>query len=150
MQENIVIRNFKEEDLNIIMEIWLSSNLEAHSFIDEKYWKENFQYVKKILPKANIKVAMLDNKIVGFIGIVNSYIAGIFISKKFRNLGIGKLLLQEAKENYKRLSLDVYRKNERAYKFYLDNGFIVKEEKIDKVNNEIEYFMVYEKNHRRH
>lgn len=147
MKENIVIRDFKEEDLNKIMDIWLNSNLDAHNFIDEDYWKKNFQYVKKILPKSNIKVAILGNRIVGFIGIVDSYVAGIFISKEYRSLGIGKLLLQEVKKSYKRLSLDVYGKNERAYKFYLDNGFIVKEEKFDKVNNEIEYFMVYEKNH---
>ncbi|HHX69250.1 MAG: GNAT family N-acetyltransferase [Miniphocaeibacter sp.] len=150
MKKNIVIREYKKEDLNTIMDIWLNSNLDAHNFIEEEYWKKNFQYVKDILPKANIRVAILEDKIVGFIGIVDSYIAGIFISREYRSLGIGKLLLKAAKENYSRLSLDVYRKNKRAYEFYLNNGFIVKEEKNDKENKEIEYFMVYEKNHRRH
>ena len=37
-----MIRLFKFQDLDKIMDIWLQGNLEAHSFIDAEYWKKNF------------------------------------------------------------------------------------------------------------
>ncbi len=32
-----MIRSFKESDLPLVMQIWLDSNIEAHSFIPAKY-----------------------------------------------------------------------------------------------------------------
>ena len=40
-----MIRLFKFQDLDKIMDIWLQGNLEAHSFIDAEYWKKNFDSV---------------------------------------------------------------------------------------------------------
>lgn len=34
------------------MQIWLSANKEAHGFIKESYWDENFEAVKAALPCA--------------------------------------------------------------------------------------------------
>ena len=47
-----MIRKFKESDLPRIMQIWLSANKEAHGFIKESYWYENFEAVKAALPCA--------------------------------------------------------------------------------------------------
>ena len=33
-----MIRKMKPADLDAIMEIWLSSNLDAHSFVGRQYW----------------------------------------------------------------------------------------------------------------
>lgn len=143
--ENLEIRAFNLNELDDIMEIWLNSNIDAHNFVDENYWKNNFETVKKIMPEANIDIAVLNNEIVGFIGIVDFYIAGIFIKKDYRKMGIGKELLDYSKNKYDKLSLSVYKKNEKAYNFYLKNEFTVLEENIDKENNEIEYYMIYNK-----
>lgn len=143
--ENLEIRAFNLNELDAIMEIWLNSNIDAHNFVDENYWKNNFETVKKIMPEANIDIAVLNNEIVGFIGIVDFYIAGIFIKKDYRKMGIGKELLDYSKNKYDKLSLSVYKKNEKAYNFYLKNEFTVLEENIDKENNEIEYYMIYNK-----
>ena len=37
-----MIRKFNEKDLHAVMELWLESNIEAHDFIDSRYWKENY------------------------------------------------------------------------------------------------------------
>ena len=34
-----MIREFKIKDLERVMESWLESNIDAHSFIDKKYWE---------------------------------------------------------------------------------------------------------------
>ena len=49
-----MIRKFRENDLPSIMQIWFDSNVEAHSFIPAKYWRDNFEMVKDMLPKAEI------------------------------------------------------------------------------------------------
>ena len=38
------------------MDIWLQGNMEAHSFIDEEYWKKNFDSVKSVLPNVEVSV----------------------------------------------------------------------------------------------
>lgn len=53
-----MIRKFRENDLPSIMQIWFDSNVEAHSFIPAKYWRDNFEMVKDMLPKAEIYIYM--------------------------------------------------------------------------------------------
>jgi putative acetyltransferase len=47
-----VIRKFEIDDLTDVMRIWLESNNQAHDFIDESYWRGNFETVKDLLPKS--------------------------------------------------------------------------------------------------
>lgn len=60
-----------------------------------------------------------DDDIRGFIGMMENYIAGIFVDEKFRSCGIGRELLDYAKSVKKELSLSVYKKNQAAARFYL-------------------------------
>ena len=63
-----MVRNFKNADIDKIMEIWLNSNIEAHNFIDKSYWKKNFEMVKNALPRAEIYIYEENNNIMGFVG----------------------------------------------------------------------------------
>lgn len=64
-----MIREFKQTDIDNVMEIWITENIRAHDFIPKEYWEKNFEYVKKILPNAEIYVYVENEKIVGFIGL---------------------------------------------------------------------------------
>lgn len=44
----------------------------------------------------------------GFIGLNGGHIEGLFVDRAARNLGIGKELLDFAKNNHARLTLNVY------------------------------------------
>lgn len=138
-----MIREFQENDLNRIMELWLDTNIQAHDFIHKSYWQEHFQEVKEILPSASVSVYEEKGIIQGFIGLMDSYIAGIFISKDQQSKGIGSQLLNHVKENHTQLSLKVYKKNKRAVDFYLREGFLVTEQQEDKETAEVEYEMVW-------
>ena len=133
----------KEKDLDRVMEIWLDSNIKSHSFIARSYWLDNYDYVKNILPKSDLYVLEEDNRVLGFIGIIDGYIAGIFVDYEARGRGLGTRLIDLAKKNYERLTLNVYAKNQEAYRFYLARGFRVVDEKLDKENAELEYTMEY-------
>jgi len=140
-----MIRKFETKDLLEVMKLWLSTNIQAHDFISKDYRVGNFDIIKGILPDAEIYVYELDDKIKAFVGIDNGYIAGIFVSDEMQSKGIGKQLLEKAKEFYSELSLTVYQKNIKAVNFYQREQFIIKQEQIDENTGEIEYLMVWSK-----
>ena len=140
-----MIRKFENSDINAVMKIWKNENIRTHNFISKEYWKNNYEYVKNILPKADIYVYILDGKIVGFIGLNNEYIEGIFIDINYQRRGIGTLLLNKVKEEKNSLKLSVYKKNINAIKFYEKNDFIITSENADKNIDEIEYIMTWKR-----
>jgi len=74
-----MIREFKTDELDTIMKIWLETNIKAHNFIDKSYWQENYEMVKEMLPDSTILVYGDNNTIHGFIGLIGSDIAGILL-----------------------------------------------------------------------
>lgn len=75
-----MIRVLQEADIDRVAEIWLDSNLKAHYFIPEQYWKSNFEAVKEMLSQAEVYVYEDDRNIQGFAGLNDEYIEGIFVS----------------------------------------------------------------------
>jgi ribosomal protein S18 acetylase RimI-like enzyme len=140
-----MIRKFNVEELENVMSIWLNTNIEAHDFIKKSYWQENFDIVKEMLPDATIFIYEDNNEIQGFIGLINNYIAGIFIRSNCQSKGAGKALLDYVKEDHAELSLQVYKKNIRAVKFYTREDFIALKEQLDDNTGEIELVMNWTK-----
>lgn len=66
-----MIRQCAHSDINILMQIWLDTNIHAHNFIPSDYWNNNFNMVKEMLPYAEIYVFENEheNQIDGFIGL---------------------------------------------------------------------------------
>ena len=141
-----MIREFQISDTQIVMQLWLAGNEDAHSFIAKEYWKANFEEVEKQLLKADIFVYDLNGEIKGFIGLMDEYIAGIFVDKVYRSQGIGRQLLEYVKQLHSTLSLDVYQKNERALRFYRENRFTIVSKQNDEHTGEIEFTMIWNKN----
>lgn len=140
-----MIKEFDTSKIDHIMKIWLESNISAHDFIPEAYWKENYAYVKNVLPEATVFVYEDNAEIKGFIGIIErTHIAGLFVHNNYQNEGIGSKLLEKCKEAYPYLSLDVYAKNIKALNFYKNHGFRIKEKKKNDETKEIEYLMIWE------
>lgn len=140
-----MIRKFKTKDFEEVMDLWLSTNIKAHSFIPRDYWTSNYQLVKEMLPNAELFVHERDGKVMAFMGVDNGYIAGIFVSNEVQSQGIGRQLLERAKAVYDELSLTVYQKNEKAVAFYQREQFVIRQEKTDENTNEIEYLMMWRK-----
>lgn len=142
-----MIRAFRENDLLSVMQIWLDTNICAHSFIPKEYWTDNYAVVKEILPQAEVYVYEDDDiyQIIGFIGLTNNYIAGIFVKEAAQSKGTGKQLLSYVKEFKSVLSLSVYQKNIQAISFYQREKFIIQSENMDECTNEIEFIMDWSK-----
>ena len=123
-----MIRKLQKVDINRVADIWLKTNLKAHFFIPEQYWISNYEFVKELLPQAEVYVYEDDKMIQGFIGINDEYIEGIFVSDEMQSRGIGKMLLDYIKDKKDRLQLKVYQKNVRAMSFYQREGFTIQRE----------------------
>ena len=139
-----MIRKLQKVDINRVADIWLKTNLKAHFFIPEQYWISNYEFVKEMLPQAEVYVYEDDKMIQGFIGVSDEYIEGIFVSDEMQSCGIGKMLLDYIKDKKDRLQLKVYQKNVRAMSFYQREGFTIQSEKMDEFTGETEYVMNWE------
>ena len=140
-----MIRLFNLEDLDDVMKILFDANLEVHNFINKDYFISNYSYVKEQMKQSNIFVYENNGKILGFIGIDNGFIQGIFVSKTSRSKGIGKKLIDYCKKKYDTLTLSVYKKNERAINFYKKQSFQIQSKSVDSQTKEIEYEMIWKK-----
>ena len=139
-----MIRELRKADINKVANIWLYTNITAHYFIPEQYWKSNFELVKELLLQATVYVYEDNQEIWAFIGLNDEYVEGVFVSDKMQSLGIGKLLLNYAKDKRSKLLLNVYQKNTRAISFYQREGFEVQNEGLDEATGEKDYVMVWQ------
>ena len=114
-----MIRKLEETNLDVVMQIWLDTNIKTHDFIPAEYWSGNYELVKSLLPEAEVYVYADDDteEIVGFIGLMDTFVAGLFVKDGMQSKEIGKQLVDYAKDKKERLSLTVYQKNERAVRF---------------------------------
>ncbi|RHU45332.1 MULTISPECIES: GNAT family N-acetyltransferase [unclassified Clostridium] len=139
-----MIRKLQKVDINRVADIWLKTNLKAHFFIPEQYWISNYEFVKEMLPQAEVYVYEDDKMIQGFIGVSDEYIEGIFVSDEMQSCGIGKMLLDYIKDKKDKLQLKVYQKNVREMSFYQREGFTIQSEEMDEFTREKEYVMNWE------
>ena len=139
-----MIRELQKADINKVTDIWLDTNVTAHSFISSQYWQNNFELVKELLLQATVYVYEQNQEIQGVIGLNDEYIEGIFVSDEMRSQGIGKLLLDFVKNRKAKLSLNVYQKNTRAIHFYQREGFAIRCEGVDEATGEKENVMTWE------
>ena len=139
-----MIRKLQKVDINRVADIWLKTNLKAHFFIPEQYWINNYEFVKEMLPQAEVYVYEDDKMIQGVIGVSDEYIEGIFVSDEMQSCGIGKMLLDYIKDKKDKLQLKVYQKNVRAMSFYQREGFTIQSEEMDEFTGEKEYVMNWE------
>lgn len=138
-----MIRKLREQDLSEVMEIWLAENIRAHSFIPAAYWRDHYKMVREMMPQAEVYVYEDEEtcRISGFIGLTENYIAGLFVRESDQSTGIGYQLVNYAKSIRSALSLNVYRKNERASAFYRKEGFVIQGERVDEETGERELEM---------
>ena len=117
-----MIRKLLNGDIDRVADIWLKTNLKAHYFISNQYWKSNYELVKEMMSQSEVYVFEADKMIQGFIGLNDEYIEGIFVSDEMQSCGIGKLLLDYIKDKKISLRLNVYQKNAEQFLFTKEKG----------------------------
>lgn len=138
-----MIRKYREEDSEQVIGIWLRGSFIAHNFIPKEYWESKADNMKNIyLPSSNTYVYIdEEEKVLGFISMVDNYIAAIFVDPKHQGKGIGCELMAYASTMHQTLTLRVYKDNHRSVEFYKKQGFAVVEEMTEEGTGHREYVM---------
>lgn len=128
-----MIEEYKEDYLEDILQIWLDASILAHDFMPANYWISKLGDMKNIYIPASETYVYLDEslKVLGFISLIENFIAAIFVSPTQQGKGIGTELMSYIKTTHQSLELRVYKANDKSVQFYKKQGFIVIEEKIE-------------------
>lgn len=137
------IRLMNTADIDKVMRIWLDTNIAAHDFIAADYWRRQFDNVEEAIAMAEVYVYELSGEVIGFIGLYDNYIAGLFVAGERQSQGVGRQLLDYAKSLKPELRLSVYRKNVRAMAFYTREGFAIESDGTDENTGERECEMIF-------
>lgn len=118
------IRAHTDADRERLAEIWLEASRVGHPFLPEADLLGQQAMVRDIyLPQAENWVAELDGKPVGFIGLIDAFIGGLFVTPSAHGHGLGKALVLCAAGLKGDLEVEVSAANDTAVGFYRRLGF---------------------------
>lgn len=140
------IRPATDTDIPQLVEVWERGSLIAHDFIPATYWRgQREAMAEQYLPAAEtyVIVASDGERPAGFLSLMDSRVAALFIEPEAQGRGLGRELLRHAMSLRDSLDLQVYQKNESAIKFYKRQGFVVTDSCTDPNTGEAEYVMAW-------
>lgn len=118
------IRPFEAGDIKQLSAIWFEASRRVHAFLGEARLREQQTQIEEVyLPQAETWVACLNGVPVGFIGLIDSFIGGLFVAPSLQGSGIGRALTAHAQQLKGELELEVYAANRHAHDFYRRLGF---------------------------
>ena len=141
-----MIRKYKQQDLDELIQIWLEASIIAHNFIPSNFWILKVEEMKEVyIPQSDTTVFTDDatGEIQGFISLVDTFIAALFVNPQKQGKGIGTSLLNWVKQHHDTLELAVYKENDKSYRYYLGQNFKVVELKQEENTEHFEYIMRY-------
>lgn len=140
-----MIREYTKQDIDRILAIWLSSSIEAHSFIEPGFWESKVNDMRDVyIPASETFIYESDGEVVGFYSLYGNNLAAIFMAPGSQGKGMGTVLLDHAKKRRERLRLTVYKENVPSVKFYEKHDFISLGEQVDEHTGHLEIVMQYQ------
>lgn len=120
-----IIRSYRAEDRDRLVDIWLAASRVGHPFLGEERLLAQLEMVRDTyLPMADNWVAEIDGRPAGFIGLLDSFIGGLFVDPEIHGVGIGRGLIEHAAKRLGHLDVGVYADNASAVEFYRRRGFV--------------------------
>ncbi|MGG2140757.1 N-acetyltransferase [Symbiopectobacterium sp. RP] len=120
-----MIRDYRPEDLALLLPLWLESTTRSHPFINPTYWQESEPLVRdQYIPNSETWVYEVEGAIVGFISVMEQrFVGALFVHHRWHGKGVGVALMTHVQQRFPVLSLEVYEQNLRACAFYQKLGF---------------------------
>lgn len=133
-----LLKNITDSHMNNILKVWESSVRATHDFLTENHIislkpevKNGILYVNNFVCARNEK-----NIIEAFMGVHNNKIEMLFVDASCRGKGIGKQLVEYAKESFNIKFVDVNEQNPQGVGFYKHMGFeVFKRSELDEQGN---------------
>lgn len=139
-----MIRKIEPEEINDVLDVWITSSIQAHSFIDKEFWTSKIDAMREIyIPNSDTYIFKENEITKGFFSLHGDTLAAMFVSPEFQGNGIGFKLMDKAKSLRSMLELTVYKENPKSIEFYKKCGFKTIKEKVDEHTGHIEILMKY-------
>ncbi|PAU78860.1 N-acetyltransferase [Halomonas salipaludis] len=139
-----MIRDFIASDMDSVLSIWLESSAKAHDFVDRAFWESKLDDMRNIyIPASETYVYESGSEVKGFFSLYEDTLAAIFVAPDCQGQGIGQILMAKAKSLRERITLDVYKENQKTVDFYERCGFRVVSEKKDPHTGHAELVMEF-------
>ncbi len=121
------INQAQKEDLPQIMALWLRENSRAHDFLGDVYWHNLYDKTReKYSDPEGTFVWKEDDIVFGYVRLENdTVIDSLCVRKEYQNKGIAKELLNLCKSMRPNLSVHIYVQNDKAFEFFIRQGFYV-------------------------
>lgn len=126
-----IIRLYEERDLDDLLAAWASASEIAHPFLTQDFLAlecENIPYL--YLPNAETWVFEDEGRVVGFVALLGNEIGAIFVHPSHQRRGVGRQLMNKAKELRAELVVEVFKANTIGRAFYAKYGFEIVAEKV--------------------
>ena len=127
MKEEITFINFRKEHGLELIQLWRKSFAKAMGIEEdtrEEAVNEHLAYLQTYNPEI-IRVALENNKIVGFMAKEENIIKDLFIHVEFQRKRLGSSFIRQAKEEETFLTLSTFQLNKGAQKFYEFHDFVI-------------------------
>ena len=119
-----MIRLFEPRDTDAVMVVWRAASDLAHPFLSKTFQDASAILIRQnYLHISDIWVAEEAGEVVGFIGLLDDLIGGLFVHPDYHGRGIGRALVDRAVAERGSLCVEVFVDNPIGRRFYAAYGF---------------------------
>ncbi len=119
-----MIRPYRDDDLSELLDVWHRASLAAHPFLTEAFFEAERRQIAEVwLPVTETTVFEADGRVVGFLALAGNEVGAIFVDPDYQRLGIGRALMDTARDSRPCLELEVFEANAIGRRFYAAYGF---------------------------
>jgi putative acetyltransferase len=126
-----VVRPYKYRDLNDLLAAWESASEITHPFLTQEFLALERQNIPNLyLPNAETLVYESDGRVVGFVALLGNEVGALFVHPSHQRMGVGRRLMDKAKDLREELVVEVFKANAIGRAFYAKYGFTFDSEKV--------------------
>ncbi len=126
-----MIRKYEPADCEDLLDVWARASALAHPFLSEDFLEQERHNIPNVyLPKAETWVWESDGHVVGFIALLGNEVGAVFVDPGFHRSGIGRALMDRARDLRGELEVEVFERNLLGREFYAGLGFELMHQKV--------------------
>lgn len=126
-----MIRKYRDQDLDDLLAAWASASEIAHPFLTQEFLASERDNIPNLyLPNAETWVFEYEGRVVGFVALLGNEVGAIFVHPNQQRRGVGRQLMDKAREIRGELVVEVFKANSIGRAFYAIYGFEIVAEKV--------------------
>lgn len=136
------VRHSTNEDLEAILDVWYRASRLGHPFMSDEYLEsERVEILETYQPIAETLVYEVGGRVVGFLSLIDNEVGGLFVDPSEQRQGVGRALMNRARQLRPHLELAVFEVNKVGRRFYADYGFRPTGQRLHEETGEMELLL---------